>query len=136
MASNLIWNGVRLVVPLVAALALSCSVQPAPSPLNTPSAPPPPAASQAQTTYRLQVLTDPIDRVSVASSPTSADGRYAAGVVVELTATCAEDTVHWRTTSLGRGVVETITNQPVTTLSVTMNKDQVVFVRCTGPRTP
>jgi hypothetical protein len=66
----------------------------------------------------------------VASSPASADGRYAGGAAVELTATCAEGTVHWQTTSLGRGVVETITNQPVTTLSVTMDKDQVVFVRC------
>jgi hypothetical protein len=102
---------------------VSCSSQ------HPPTAPPT-AASQPQTTYRLQVLTDPSDRVTVASSPASADGRYAGGGVVEITATCTEGTVHWQSTSLGRGVVETITNQPVTTLSVTMDRDQVVFVRC------
>jgi hypothetical protein len=123
MASNLIRNGAKLVVGLVAALLVSCSNQ-------HPTTAPLPAAIQAQTTYRLQVLTDPSDRITVASSPASADGRYAGGAAVELTATCAVGTVHWQTTSLGRGVVETITNQPVTTLSVTMDKDQVVFVRC------
>lgn len=126
-----------LLVGLVALLVGACTGGQAPStPPNVRPASPPSAASQPQTTFRLQVLTDPSDRVSVASSPPSADGRYAGGAVVELTATCAEGTVHWQTTSLGRGVVETITNQPVTTLSVTMDKDQVVFVRCTGPRTP
>ncbi len=119
------------------ALAVACGgARPATTPPNVQSVAPPPAAGEGQTIYRLQILTDPSDRVSVASSPASADGRYAGGAVVEITATCVEGTVHWQTTSLGRGVVETITNQRVTTLSVTMDKDQVVFVRCTGRRAP
>lgn len=126
-----------LLVSLVALLVGACTgARPATTPPNAQPASPPSAASHAQTTYRLQVLTDPTDRVSVAALPASADGRYPRGAVVELTATCADGTVHWQTTSLGRGVVETITNQPVTTLSVTMDKDQVVFVRCTGSRAP
>lgn len=119
-----------LLVGLVALLVGACTGGQAPS--ATPNGQPAARSSSPSPTqtHRLQVLTDPSDRVSVASSPESADGRYAGGATVELTATCAEGTVHWQTTSLGRGVVETITNQPVTTLAVTMDKDQVVFVRC------
>lgn len=120
-----------IVAALVVGMVVGCGgVRSEPAPLAVPSLP---AESRVQSTHRLQVLTDASDHVSFATSPASADERYSWGVVVQVTATCVEGTVHWQTTAIGRGVVETMTNRTSATLSVVMDQDRVVFVRCVAP---
>jgi len=123
--------GLAFVPPLVAVLLAACRGSPDPPPFvsSTPNVAPSSGVGLV-TTFHLRVLTDAEDEVTVLTAPVSQDSRFAEGTDVALTATCGSGTVHWQTTAIGRGVVETITNRTTATLLVLMDQDRVVFVRC------